>query len=340
MLKISRYNILQKKTLVSVLLCTLLLIPCYVTAQESVELNGDTIEYSVEGNKVIAKGNVDIRYRGSLLTADEVEFDRDTQVAYAVGNVTLITDSGEISGEKIEFDFNSMTGSFNNAHIMAHPYYGYARKVHRVDDNHLVLEDGYITTSDYDKPGYRVVSKKIDVYPGDKLVAKHVKLKLAGIPVFYSPVYRHNISDQEPRFVFLPGYDSDWGAFLLSTFNHRFNDQVKIALHADYRNHLGTGGGADVFYNTDSFGDGLIRTYYTGEEDKNFVIPVKRDRYKVEWRHKWKIDDKTNAIWQFYKLSGPDFLKDYFEEEYDDDGNPGSFFVLTHAFSKGILSLR
>ncbi|MFT7538969.1 MAG: hypothetical protein ACI9F2_001123 [Lysobacterales bacterium] len=197
-----------------------------------------------------------------------------------------------------------------------------------------------MTTSDYDKPGYRVVSKKIDVYPGDKLVAKHVKLKLAGIPVFYSPVYRHNISDQEPRFVFLPGYDSDWGAFLLSTFNHRFNDQVKIALHADYRNHLGTGGGADVFYNTDSFGDGLIRTYYTGEEDKNFVIPVKRDRYKVEWRHKWKIDDKTNAIWQFYKLSGPDFLKDYFEEEYDDDGNPGSFFVLTHALSKGILSLR
>ncbi len=310
------------------------------TQNGSVELNGDTVEYSVDGNTVIARGNVEIKHGTTTLIADEVEFNRNTQIAYAVGDVILTTDSGEISGDKIVFNFETMKGEFNDAHFMSHPYYGYARKVKRVDDNHLILENGYITTSDYDKPEYRITSKKIDVYPNDKLVAKHVKVRVGDVPILYSPWYRHSLKDQEPRFVFVPGHDSDWGGFLLSTFNHRFNDNVKIALHADYRERLGIGGGADVVYESEDWGKGLLRTYYTGEEDENESPARKRDRHKVEWRHKWQVDEKTTAIWQYYKLSDSTFLKDYFEHEHEDDSNPNSFITITRGLPKGVLSFR
>lgn len=307
---------------------------------ESVELNGDSVEYSVDGNTVVARGNVEIYYQETSLTADEVEFNRQTQIAYAVGDVVLTTETGEISGEKIVFDFKTMTGEFNDAYFMSHPYYGFARKVKRVDDEHIILEDGYITTSDYDKPEYRIASKKIDVYPGDKLIAKNVTIRAGDVPVLYSPWYRHNISDQEPRFVFIPGYESDWGGFLLGTFNHRFNDDVKMSAHLDYRNRLGIGGGVDVQYKSEEFGSGLVRTYYTGEEDKNFTPATKMDRYKVEWRHKWNIDDSTTAIWQYYKLSDSEFLKDYYENEYEDDASPNTFLTMTKGLPKGTLSFR
>ena len=326
--------------IVSLTIFGLLIATSALAQGESVELNGDTVEYSANGNTVIARGNVEIKYETTTLIADEVEFDRDTQIAYAKGDVTLITPTGEISGDKITFNFETMQGQFNNARIMSHPYYGFARKVKRVSDDHLILEDGYITTSDYDKPEYRVTSKKIDVYPGDKLVARNVKLKAGQVPLFYSPWYKHNLQDEEPRFVVIPGYEGDWGGFVLGTFNHRFNDQVKMAVHADYRDRLGIGGGIDLAYENADYGKGLIRTYYTGEEDENFTPSINRDRYKVEWRHKWDLDEKTTALWQYYKLSDSEFLKDYFEREYEDDTAPNSFITLTRALPKGVLSLR
>ena len=56
----------------------------------SVELNGDTIEYSMDGNKVTAEGNVVIFYKDVTLTCDHLEFSRDTSIAHAKGNVRLL----------------------------------------------------------------------------------------------------------------------------------------------------------------------------------------------------------------------------------------------------------
>jgi len=53
----------------------------------SVELNGDVIEYSVDGNIVTATGNVIIKNKDVILECDKLEFFRDEQLAYAEGNV-------------------------------------------------------------------------------------------------------------------------------------------------------------------------------------------------------------------------------------------------------------
>ncbi|OGX43536.1 MAG: hypothetical protein A3G91_01825 [Omnitrophica WOR_2 bacterium RIFCSPLOWO2_12_FULL_50_9] len=71
----------------------------------SVELNGDVVEYSVDGNKITASGNVVILYKDVILTCDRVEFSRGTSTAYAEGNVHLKKGVDEINGEKMAFNF-------------------------------------------------------------------------------------------------------------------------------------------------------------------------------------------------------------------------------------------
>ena len=142
---------------ICVITVMLLIAPCVFAQDEgangsgSAELNGDVIEYARGGNVVNAKGNVVIYYNEMTLKADEVEFHRDTQIAHAKGNVRLITDSGEISGPAITFNYKTMKGSFNGTHIESYPYFGSSKKTDYIDQNHLVMENGYITTSDYDK---------------------------------------------------------------------------------------------------------------------------------------------------------------------------------------------
>lgn len=359
-----------------------------------VELTGDQVEYSTEGNKMIASGNVSIARGNTKLTADKVEFSRDSGVAMAEGRVVLTMPQGIIRGDKFTYDFNKMTGDFSQAKIAlnivtnnqddaedqgASPapstdsktaaasstssddsqdnfggdmgimdnMYGSGDSVKKVGDDHIVMENGYVTSCDLEKPHFRLASKKLDVYPSDKVVARNVRMFIGKVPIMYLPKYSQKLNDR-PLVVFTPGYDKNWGAFLLQSWRYRLNEQVKGILHLDYRDRKGFAPGLDLFYTTKNMGAGSIRTYYMNEitpQRKNFWDDksgksVYAERFKAEWRHRWAIDETTDMTLQYYKLSDSAFLKDYFKREYREDINPASFFLLTKNLNNGTLSFR
>ena len=72
------------------------------------------------------------------------------------------------------------------------------------------------------------------------------------------------------------------------------------------------------------------------------------ERYRIIWRHKWQIDENTNAIWQYYKIHDYDilnqgFLKTYFPREYQQnaqDTNLDTYFLLTRNMPHGTLTFN
>jgi LPS-assembly protein len=48
-------------------------------------------------NRVVARGNVEIRYYGEILVADEVAYDRATRKLTAEGHVSLTDAEGKVS---------------------------------------------------------------------------------------------------------------------------------------------------------------------------------------------------------------------------------------------------
>ena len=64
---------------------------------------GSMLEISMEelvedtwNNRVVARGNVEIRYYGEILLADEVAYDRSTRKLTAEGNVSLTESDGKV----------------------------------------------------------------------------------------------------------------------------------------------------------------------------------------------------------------------------------------------------
>lgn len=320
-------------------------------ASSPVEINGDQVQYSVTDNKVIATGNVVVKRSDVTLTCDRLEFDRSQNIGIAEGNVVLERKEGRLTGDKMFYNFTTMKGDFIEAKIASKPFYGSGKKITKEGENHIVLRDGYITTCDLDHPHFRLKAPKVDIYQGDKAVARNMTLVLGQLPVLWIPRYTQDLQHKKPMFVITPGYDKNWGSFVLTQWRHYWNDHVNTVLHLDYRSRRGWGEGIDLNYNSPEFGNGFMRMYYTQErfkDDKFFINfseskdpVVEKERFKGEWRHKWDINENTNAIWQYYKLSDDQFLKDFFEREYEDDTNPPTYFLLTRGFSSaGTLSLR
>jgi lipopolysaccharide assembly outer membrane protein LptD (OstA) len=313
-----------------------------------VELTGDSVEFRNDEGKFVADGNVVLRQNNAALYCDRLEFYKERKEAHAIGHVILESDKGTVWADKAFYNFDTERGDFTNARIMAYPMFGKAASITKVHDNYYVLSDGWLSTSDYDDPEYRIKSRTIEIYPGDKAIARHSTMYLGAVPVMYLPMYTQDLRDNRPHLSVIPGYKKAFGAYVLTAYRVYPFSHIETVYHLDLRERVGLAGGVDLKYDPPSYGQGLLKTYYMNEHTIGahhlWQTPTKpavvRERYRVEWRHLWTVDPETNFIAQYYKLSDPDFLKTYFEREYRADQNPTTYALLTHSFPKATATLR
>jgi len=315
---------------------------------KSVELQADQIQYSTADSKALAKGNVVVTAGPTILTCDQLELDRILNVGVAKGHVYIDSPQSQLDASEGTYNFNDQSGSFKNARIYQFPLQVNGKVVDRMSPEHIVMRNGYITTSDHDDPFFRIASKKIDVYPGDKAIARHVRVYLGKVPVFYWPKYTQDLKDK-PWLTFLPGRSKDFGVFLLTTIRQRIGDHGKLTLHLDERERRGQAYGFDYKYDTRHYGNGIVRFYFmherrlTAKHSSSWKAKwdkpiVKTQRYKLEWRHKWAPDKNTNILMQYYRVTDATFLKEYFERQYRQDPSINSYFLLTRNLPKGTLT--
>ncbi len=313
-----------------------------------VELKGDRVEFNNTENKFDAQGNVIVSRGDTKIYADSMQFYRQEKVGIAEGNIVVETPSATITGDKMTYSLEKQTGNFTNAKIYSDPYYGKGTVISKVGPNKMNMQEGYLTTCDHDQPHYRLQSASIDVEPGKQAQARRVKMFVGPVPLMYLPRYTQSLADRRSRYSITPGYSKDYGFFVLQAWRYDFNEKVKGVFHADFRDRKGAGVGTDLDYKTDRFGEGLIRTYYMNEYDigrthvwqERTTKAIYRERFRGQWRHRWEVDDKTSAVWQYHKLSDADFLKDYFKSENRQDPNPTTYFSLTRVLPLGVLGLN
>ena len=325
---------------------------------KSVQLEADQVQFSPDTNVGTATGHVVVTAEQTILYADQVELQRSIGEAVASGHVYIDSPQMQIDADKAKFNFNNHTGEFQIGRVFNDPFQIKGKSISKVSDNHMVMQNGYLTTCDLDEPHFRMAAHRMDVYSGDKAIAKGVTMYLGKMPVMYLLQYVQDLKNR-PIFTVTPGYKKDFGAFLLTTLTLKVSNNVKLIVHGDFRERLGLGEGVDVKYQTPRFGSGILRTYYTHEReiashhlwnlynsDGTKMGPtIRHERYRVEWRHQWQIDKDTNAIWQYYKVHDYDlvntgFIKRYFLQEYRRGPDVNTYFVLTRNFYRGTLTYR
>jgi LPS-assembly protein len=86
-----------------------------VDRTQPMRLQGDQLIYDKAGNRVIARGNVEIYYNDNILTADEVVYDQGAGTLTAIGNVILKEPQGNI----IHADRYTLTDDFRDGFVQS-----------------------------------------------------------------------------------------------------------------------------------------------------------------------------------------------------------------------------
>jgi len=314
------------------------------TKDEPIVCNGDKIEY-MEGNKKLqGSGNIVLTYQEMKISADKVDVNLETKEAYATGHVILTQGANVFKAESVLYDFQKKTGKLINGVLEAPPWYGRCDEIDKVGDKEYVLGSGYISTCDRIPPHYKIRTKQVRLYLGDKIEAKNVVICAGNLPILYLPTYAHNIKSKKPMVAVVPGHSKEWGYYNLTSVRYALSDNQQGKIHMDVRSKKGFASGVTHSYSLDfsntgvdsenkSLGKGIFDLYYMNENDKNKPESTDRERqrYKISLRHRWEMDPKTLAMLEYNKLTDASFTKDYFyRQEYVNEMQPKTYVSLSH----------
>jgi len=300
---------------------------------QSIIVDGDKVEFFEKENKIVAEGNVSIKYGDVTLFCDRIEVNTRTQKAACYGNVRITHPEGVLTGEYIMYDLLNQKAQILDADVKSFPWFGQAGETAKVDENEYLLKKGSVSTCDLDKPHYRIAAQEIRIFPDDKVIAKNAVIYLGKVPVMWFPYYYHPIIESRAKAQFIPGQSSDWGYFLLSAWRFYIKGNTKVDVLLDYRTKKGFAEGANFYYFTKDLGlpglgEGLFRMYFIQQNEKGTYDPTPfRDednadpelRKRFQWTHRIDFDEQTVGMLEFNKLSDEYVIKDYYYDEYEEN---------------------
>lgn len=160
-------------------------------------LQGDELIYDSRGDRVTARGNVEIYYNNYVLTADKVIYDQSANTLTASGNVILREPNGAITrSERITLTDDFRDGFVQSLSIVARDKSRItARRAIRRDGNVTEFENGKFTPCEHDpsKPPLWCVSAKRVIHDQNAATVTYLDgtFDILGVPVLYLPFFQH-----------------------------------------------------------------------------------------------------------------------------------------------------
>jgi LPS-assembly protein len=160
-------------------------------------LQGDELVYDTGGNRIVARGNVEIYYNNYILTADQVVYDQSANTLTAVGNVVLKEPNGNI----VRADRYTLTDDFRDGFVQSlsivtsdDSRIAGERAVRR-GGNTTVFTNGRFTPckSDDGMPPLWCISAATIIHDQQAatITYEDAQFELFGAPVLYTPYFEH-----------------------------------------------------------------------------------------------------------------------------------------------------
>lgn len=172
--------------------------------QDGFYLEADTLVRDEKNGPVIARGEVEARYKGRTIRAQEVTYDRNTGKATARGNVTIIDADGSVeTADEVNLD-NELGTGFATAFAARLPDGGklaaatVSRRSETIDELNRAIYTPCELCAEQPthEPTWSIQADKVTRDRARSLVIyRNAVIRVKGVPVLYLPAFWHPSPD-------------------------------------------------------------------------------------------------------------------------------------------------
>lgn len=319
-------------------------------------IRGMTTTMDPETGIATVSGDVQIVYGDVEIRCGSAQYNQTTGEVVARDGVTIWRAGTLYHGDSITY--NSVSGEMSGQNVMSGMAAGPGMFIFKAEDfrskNRIASEveatGVNFTTHDLQNPNFHMQARELTAIPGDNVQLRNVKIYGGNTPLFWLPKYTQSL--QENGLTFNPGYQSRWGAFILTQYTALHGDHTLARYKVDLRSRRGLAGGVDFVslrHAANQHNLTGLRLYASQdiESTTNMAgttrFPVPSTRYRVNFQHRVYLPGPDVSTWYLdfdvNKISDYHFYEDFFFHDFRTDREPDNQISLINATDAYVATL-
>jgi lipopolysaccharide export system protein LptA len=305
---------------------------------------------------VTVTGDVNIVYGDVEIRCGSARYNQTTGEVVAQDGVTIWKAGTIYRGDSITY--NSVSGEMSGQNVISGMVAGPSMMIYKAEEfqskgkleNQIDAKVVNFTSHDVQNPNFHIGAKEMTAYPGDHVVMRNIKIYGGDTPFFWLPRYTQSL--QENGLSFAPGYQSRWGAYLLTRYTAIHGDHTLARYKFDLRSKRGVAGGVDFVslrhqHNQHNFG--TLKLYAARDTDNTTNqagttrFPVPENRFRINFQHRIYLPGPDVSTWyldfDINRISDYHFYEDYFFNDFRTDREPDNHVSLIHTDDAYVATL-
>jgi lipopolysaccharide assembly outer membrane protein LptD (OstA) len=157
---------------------------------DTVRYESDKIEYDAENRILRLSGHSKVAYQDIQLNADTIIYTMQENLFSATGNPMLIEGKDTTVGDFMAYNIKTKRGRVRHATTHVEDAYFCGQKIVKSEKNELYVDQGdYTTCALVDTPHFYFYGERIRLIPNDKIISRPVVLNIGGAPVAALPYF-------------------------------------------------------------------------------------------------------------------------------------------------------
>jgi lipopolysaccharide assembly outer membrane protein LptD (OstA) len=308
-----------------------LLLFLLVNAAPDVEFSAKRALFLEGEARVILVDSARVRYGNTVLEADSIEFHRREGLLLAYRDPLLILSGDSLTGDSLRYRTDTEQGISFGGRTHVEEGWITGRRMFRVSDDVLHIEDGTFTTCDEDPPHYWFSSRRIKVIRDDMAYVAPIVLNIRGIPVMAAPFWLFPLKKGRKSGLLTPrfGYNSSDGTYFRNIAYYLvINNFMDLTLSGDFIEKRGPRVGLEFVYNLFKTFEGNVAYTLAQELDPN------RRRWSLFGSHLQHLGRNTSLRGQANFVSDVLYVEEYSEEKTEWlKSEMRSYLNLSHRWS-------
>lgn len=199
-----------------------------VKAAQPISIEADELYFSDKTGEMFAQGNVIIMQEQNKIFADIIRGnDKETEV-WVDGPVRFQDPQNQLAGMRLRYNYGSKFGMMQEIEGQCSGVFVKGQKAEFNEGKYTLYSTSATGCKTKGTPDYRVTARKVEIWPGDKMIAYDAKVWIKNTVIYSTPRLKRSLKkgddedNQYPRI----GYQDQDGFYISQRLGYAFSDNV------------------------------------------------------------------------------------------------------------------
>lgn len=211
-----------------------------VTAPLPIVIDSDHLTYNDLTGEMVANGNVSVIQKDNKMFTDSMR-GNSKQTEFWIDDIADFYQLGtKLTGKGTHYNYTKHVGSMQDARGLVGHQHVVGKDIDMLPDE-VIIHNGIATKCPAKVPDYHISAEKIEIWPGQKMIAYNAKFWIGKYVIFSLPKYQRSLRPEDQGEDSFPeiGYYSDSGFFVKEHIEHPIGDRVAVVTDFDYYTKFG-----------------------------------------------------------------------------------------------------